>query len=108
MNIKDYPLAQELIIDNQGHIQQVILNFEDYQQMIETYEDTGLYRAMIAVKDETPLSLEEALLELEKEWKPIIFLLLLKGDDNAYRKILPYSLQPDREYHWLNNAIAKQ
>ena len=78
MNIKDYPLAQELIIDNQGHIKQVILNFEDYQQMIETYEDTGLYRAMIAVKDETPLSLEEALIELEKEWKPIIFLLLLK------------------------------
>jgi hypothetical protein len=67
MNIKDYPLAQELIIYNQGHIQQVILNFEDYQQMIETYEDTGLYRAMIAVKDETPLSLEEALIELEKE-----------------------------------------
>jgi uncharacterized protein (DUF1330 family) len=67
MNIKDYPLAQELIIDNQGHIQQVIVNFEDYQQMIEIYEDTGLYRAMIAVKDETPLSLEEALIELEKE-----------------------------------------
>jgi uncharacterized protein (DUF1330 family) len=67
MNIKDYPLAQELIIDNQGHIQQVIVNFEDYQQMIETYEDTKLYRAMIAVKDETPLSLEEALIELEKE-----------------------------------------
>lgn len=67
MNIKDYPLAQELIVDNQGHIQQVILNFEDYQQMIETYEDTGLYRAMIAIKDETPLSLEEALIELEKE-----------------------------------------
>lgn len=67
MNIKDYPLAQELIMDNQGHIQQVILNFEDYQQMIETHEDTGLYRAMIAVKDETPLSLEEALIELEKE-----------------------------------------
>ena len=67
MNIKDYPLAQELIIDNQGHIQQVILNFEDYQQMIETYEDEGLYRAMIDVKNETPLSLEEALMELEKE-----------------------------------------
>jgi hypothetical protein len=67
MNIKDYPLAQELIIDNQGYIQQVIVNFEDYQQMIETYEDTKLYRAMIAVKDETPLSLEEALIELEKE-----------------------------------------
>jgi hypothetical protein len=67
MNIKDYPLAQELIIDNQGHIQQVILNFEDYQQMIEIYEDEGLYRAMIDVKGETPLSLEEALIELEKE-----------------------------------------
>lgn len=67
MNIKDYPLAQKLIIDNQGHIQQVILNFEDYQQMIETYEDEGLYRAMIDVKNETPLSLEEALIELEKE-----------------------------------------
>jgi len=67
MNIKDYPLAQELIIDNQGHIQQVIVNFEDYQQMIETYEDTELYSAMIAVKNETPLSLGEALIELEKE-----------------------------------------
>jgi uncharacterized protein (DUF1330 family) len=67
MNIKDYPLAQELIIDNQGHIQQVIVNFEDYQQMIQTYEDTELYRAMIDVKDETPLNLEEALIELEKE-----------------------------------------
>jgi PHD/YefM family antitoxin component YafN of YafNO toxin-antitoxin module len=54
MNIKDYPFAQDLITDNQGQIQQVIINFEDYQQMIEAYEDT-------------PLSLEEALIELEKE-----------------------------------------
>ena len=76
MNIKDYPFAQDLITDNQGQIQQVIINFEDYQQMIEAYEDTGLYRAMIDVKDETPLSLEEALIELEKEWKSTIFLLL--------------------------------
>jgi hypothetical protein len=67
MNIKDYPFAQDLITDNQGQIQQVIINFEDYQQMIEAYEDTRLYRAMIDVKDETPLSLEEALIELEKE-----------------------------------------
>jgi len=76
MNIKDYPFAQDLITDNQGQIQQVIINFEDYQQIIETYEDTGLYRAMIDVKDETPLTLEEALIELEKEWKSTIFLLL--------------------------------
>ncbi len=76
MNIKDYPFAQDLITDNQGQIQQVIINFEDYQQIIETYEDTGLYCAMIDVKDETPLTLEEALIELEKEWKSTIFLLL--------------------------------
>jgi len=31
MNIKDYPFAQDLITDNQGQIQQVIINFEDYQ-----------------------------------------------------------------------------
>ncbi|WP_147069099.1 hypothetical protein [Microcystis aeruginosa] len=67
MNIKDYPFAQDLITDNQGQIQQVIINFEDYQQMIEAYEDTVLYRTMIDVKDETPLTLEEALIELEKE-----------------------------------------
>ena len=66
MGVKDYPFAQELITDNQGKIQQVVINFEDYQQMIEAYEDTGLYRAMIEVEDETPLSLEEALIELEK------------------------------------------
>jgi hypothetical protein len=57
MNAKDYPFAQDLITDAQGQIQQVIINFEDI----------GLYRAMIDVKDETPLSLEEALIELEKE-----------------------------------------
>ncbi|MDJ0658334.1 MAG: hypothetical protein QNJ42_02475 [Crocosphaera sp.] len=67
MNVQDYPFAQELITNDQGQIQQVIINFEDYQQMIEAYEDTGLYRAMIDVKDETPLSLEEALIELEQE-----------------------------------------
>lgn len=67
MNIKDYPFAQDLITDNQGQIQQVIINFEDYQQMIEAYEDTVLYRTMIDVKDETTLTLEEALIELEKE-----------------------------------------
>jgi hypothetical protein len=30
-------------------------------------EDEGLYNAMMQVKDETPLSLEQALVELEKE-----------------------------------------
>lgn len=67
MDLKDYPFAQELIIDNQGNVQKVIINFEDYEQMIETFEDAGLYRAMMEVKDEKPLTLEEALMELEKE-----------------------------------------
>ncbi|NJL83095.1 MAG: hypothetical protein HC890_09300 [Chloroflexaceae bacterium] len=67
MNQKDYPFAQELITDSRGHIRQVIINFEDYQQMIEVYEDTALYRAIIEVKDEKPLNREEALIELEKE-----------------------------------------
>jgi hypothetical protein len=33
----------------------------------EFIEDEGLYNAMMQVKDETPLSLEQALVELKKE-----------------------------------------
>ncbi|NEO21104.1 MAG: hypothetical protein F6K49_51565 [Moorea sp. SIO3I6] len=67
MNPKYYPLAQELIADNQGNIQKVLIDFQDYKRLIESFEDEGLYRAMMEVKDETPLSLEEALAELDKE-----------------------------------------
>ncbi|NEO09839.1 MAG: hypothetical protein F6K51_31430 [Moorea sp. SIO3I8] len=67
MNPKYYPLAQELIADNQGNIQKVVINFQDYKRLIESFEDEGLYRAMMEVKDETPLSLEEALAELDQE-----------------------------------------
>ena len=67
MNVKDYPFAQELITDSQGHIQKVVINFQDYERIIEAIEDEGLYCAMMEVKDETPLTLEEALAELEKE-----------------------------------------
>jgi hypothetical protein len=35
--------------------------------MAETIEDLGLVQAMLEVKSETPLSLQEALLELETE-----------------------------------------
>ncbi|NEQ58453.1 MAG: hypothetical protein F6K53_14020 [Moorea sp. SIO4A1] len=38
-----------------------------FSTLIESFEDEGLYRAMMEVKDETPLSLEEALAELDKE-----------------------------------------
>lgn len=64
---EDYPFAQELIIDTEGHIRKVILNFNDYLQILEALEDEGLIRAMMEVKDEKPLSLEEAQAELEKE-----------------------------------------
>ena len=38
-----------------------------YKFIIKTLEDQGLYRAMMEVKDETPLSFEEALAELEQQ-----------------------------------------
>ena len=64
MNVDHYPFAQELINDMQGHVQKVIINFKDYEKIIETVEDTGILRSIIDVKDETPLSPEEALVEL--------------------------------------------
>ena len=67
MNVKDYPFAHELITDTQGHVLKVVINFQDYERIIEAIEDEGLYRAMTEVKQETPLNLKEALAELEKE-----------------------------------------
>lgn len=67
MTAKNYPFAQELITDTQGHILKVVINFQDYERIIGAMEDEGLYRAMLEVKEETSLSLKEALVELEKE-----------------------------------------
>jgi hypothetical protein len=67
MNTKNYPFAQELITDIDGNIRKVILDFNDYQHLLEMLEDEGLYQAMLTTKDEKPLSLESALAELEKE-----------------------------------------
>jgi len=67
MNVLDYPFAQELITDSQGHILKVVIDFQDYERIIAAVEDEGLYRAMMEVKDETPLSLESALAELDKD-----------------------------------------
>lgn len=66
MNVKDYPFAQQLITDSQGQILKVIINYQDYERIIETIEDEGLYRAMTEVKKETPVTWEEALAELDK------------------------------------------
>ncbi|HBE19548.1 MAG TPA: hypothetical protein DDW51_18550, partial [Cyanobacteria bacterium UBA11367] len=59
--------VKELIIDTKGTIQKVVINFSDYQRLLEAMEDEGLVLAMKEVKDETPLNLDEALAELEKE-----------------------------------------
>jgi RelB Antitoxin alpha helical domain len=63
----NYPFAQELITDTQGNIRQVILNFEDYQQLLERLEDEALYQAMKTTINETPMSREEVLKALEEE-----------------------------------------
>lgn len=67
MKAEDYPFAKELIIDTEGHIRKVVIDFSDYQRLLEAIEDEGLTLAMMQVKNEVPLSLEQALAELEKE-----------------------------------------
>ena len=66
MSIEELPFVQELVKDKDGNVRQVVLQLEDYQRLIETMEDEGLFLAMQKVKGEKPLSLEEALKELEQ------------------------------------------
>ncbi|MDF5738516.1 MULTISPECIES: hypothetical protein [unclassified Nostoc] len=67
MKADKYPFAQELITDTEGNIRKVVIDFHDYQRLLEAIEDEGLILAMKEVQDEKPLNLEEALAELEKE-----------------------------------------
>lgn len=67
MKAEDYPFVKELIVDTEGTIQKVVIDFSDYQHLLEAIEDEGLIRAMNEVKGESSLSLDEALAELEKE-----------------------------------------
>lgn len=67
MKIEDYPLARELIFDAEGKISQVILNYTDYQYLLEAIEERGLLLAMREVKAEKPLTLKQAMAELEQE-----------------------------------------
>jgi hypothetical protein len=61
----NYPFAQELITDTQGNVSKVIINFDDYQHLLELLEDQALYQAMKVTEGEKPLNREEALKELE-------------------------------------------
>ncbi|GEM_PF-2846266 len=63
MSISHLP-AKEYITDANGRIIKVVLDWEEYKKMIAILEDEGLYRAMMEVKDEVPLRVEEASLEL--------------------------------------------
>jgi hypothetical protein len=64
---EDYPFVAEFLTDNSGQICKVVLQLEDYQRLLEYVEDQGLYRAMQAVRTETPLSLDEALQVLDAD-----------------------------------------
>lgn len=67
MKAKDYPFVKELIIDTEGTIRKVVIDFSDYQRLLSAIEDEGLLLAMMEIKDEIPLNLHEALAELENE-----------------------------------------
>ncbi len=67
MKTQEYPFAKELIFDGAGKISQVIIDFSDYELLLEAMEDEALSRAMMEAKDETSLDLETALAELERE-----------------------------------------
>ncbi|MCC5615023.1 hypothetical protein LC605_08015 [Nostoc sp. CHAB 5836] len=67
MKIDQYPFAQELITDTQGNIRKVIIDFPDYLRLLEVIEDEGLILAIKEVQQETPLNINEALAELERE-----------------------------------------
>ncbi len=67
MSNTNYPFAQEFITNTQGNIRKVIINFEDYQYLLENLEDEALYQAMTKTINETPMSREEALKALEEE-----------------------------------------
>jgi len=65
--LENYPFVSDLITDSAGQVNKVVINLVDYQKLMELLEDEGMYRAILEVKDEIPLSLSEALQELEKE-----------------------------------------
>ncbi|MEH2247647.1 hypothetical protein [Nostoc sp.] len=67
MKADKYPFAQELITGTEGNIRKVVIDFHDYQRLLEAIEDERLILAMKEVQDEKPLNLKEALAELEKE-----------------------------------------
>ncbi|MGD1875684.1 MAG: hypothetical protein ACFB02_21860 [Mastigocoleus sp.] len=67
MQADKYPFAKELVTDTEGNVLSVVIDFNDYQRLTAAIEDKGLISAMKEVQAEKPLTLNEALAELEKE-----------------------------------------
>jgi RelB Antitoxin alpha helical domain len=67
MQAEEYPFAKELITDTKGNVCKVVIDFDDYKNILEALEDKGLILAMMEVEGQTPMSREEALAEIEKE-----------------------------------------
>jgi len=67
MKAIEYPFAQELITDTEGKVRKVVLDYEDYQRLLEMLEDEALYQAMLETRNETPMSREEAIAMIEAE-----------------------------------------
>jgi hypothetical protein len=67
ITLENYPFVKEFIINSSGEVDKVIINLGDYQKLVELVEDEGIYRAVLEVKDEIPLSLSDALQELYAE-----------------------------------------
>ncbi len=65
MKRREFPFATQFITDRRGQISKVILNFRDYDALIEALEDAGLHRAMKEVGREKTLSRRAALALLE-------------------------------------------
>jgi hypothetical protein len=66
MKADEYPFVQELITDKKGQVLKVVLEFEEYQRLLEAIEDEELIRAMQAFIGETPLNMKQALEKLEQ------------------------------------------
>jgi hypothetical protein len=67
MKTQKYPFAKDSIFDGAGKVSQVVIDFSDYELLLEAMEDEALSLAMMEVKDEISLDIETALAELESE-----------------------------------------
>ena len=65
--IEEYPFVEELLTDISGQVHKVVLPVKEYRRLLEAIEDESLYQMMQAVRNETPLSLEAALKELDAD-----------------------------------------